>query len=311
MYIDCLLDSSIPHDLLNEYSEELDASAFRPSGVPDTVPEDHSESPVQSQEQHANHSGTASYGSVSPAGGTNGDSPVSAAAKHKHTPRDIFRRSESMPLLQDADDAVDGENADDRAEVSGPSPEDYAGPKPNLPWLEDAEVDSDDPIVTLAIWVNMVANIILLAGKIVVVASVPSMSVLASLVDAVLDFLSTAIIWTTTRLISAGQKDQSRYPVGRRRYELSAGSRPVYFRELLTFVWQIGAGWRSGIFHHHDYLFCASCSPVSPDSVRIESRHLAAGHTGDCHHGLHDCHQGCCVALVSHGQKLICSGPVG
>jgi divalent metal cation (Fe/Co/Zn/Cd) transporter len=63
----------------------------------------------------------------------------------------------------------------------------------------------------------MIANIVLLAGKIAVIISVPSMSVLASLVDGVLDFLSTAIVWTTTRLISAGQQDQHHYPVGRRR----------------------------------------------------------------------------------------------
>ncbi|GAM86855.1 hypothetical protein ANO11243_048750 [Dothideomycetidae sp. 11243] len=44
-----------------------------------------------------------------------------------------------------------------------------------------------------------------------------SVSVLASLVDAALDFLSTAIIWTTTYLIS--KSDQYNYPVGRRRLE--------------------------------------------------------------------------------------------
>ena len=47
------------------------------------------------------------------------------------------------------------------------------------------------------------------------VPSVPSVSVLASLVDAALDFLSTGIVWTTTWLIS--QQDQYKYPVGRRR----------------------------------------------------------------------------------------------
>lgn len=93
------------------------------------------------------------------------------------------------------------------------------GPKPNLPWLEEAELDSDSPIVTWAIWLNLIANAVLLAGKLVVVISVPSMSVLASLVDAVLDFLSTAIVWTTTRLISSSQQDQHSYPVGRRRLE--------------------------------------------------------------------------------------------
>ena len=103
-----------------------------------------------------------------------------------------------------------------RASLSG-TVEDGSGPRPNLPWLEDGDIDSDDPVVTLAIWINFIANTILLAGKIAVIVSVPSMSVLASLVDAVLDFLSTAIVWTTTRLISASHHDQYSYPVGRRR----------------------------------------------------------------------------------------------
>lgn len=40
---------------------------------------------------------------------------------------------------------------------------------------------------------------------------------MASLVDAMLDFLSTIIVWITTLLIS--KQDQYRYPVGRRRLE--------------------------------------------------------------------------------------------
>lgn len=40
---------------------------------------------------------------------------------------------------------------------------------------------------------------------------------LASLVDAMLDFLSTVIVWVTTWLIR--KQDQYRYPVGRRRLE--------------------------------------------------------------------------------------------
>ncbi len=71
--------------------------------------------------------------------------------------------------------------------------------------------------MTFAIYLNLVANLILLIMKIVVVALSSSVSVLASLVDAALDFLSTAIIWVVTWLI--GRKDQYAYPVGRRRLE--------------------------------------------------------------------------------------------
>ncbi|KAG8421570.1 hypothetical protein J3458_003439 [Metarhizium acridum] len=227
MYIDCLLDSSIPHDLLNEYNAELEASAFKPIDVPATITEEPgtsqslsaslSASLTASMEQHAQTTG--SYGTVN---GNANSSPVDEFSKQvalpqKRTPKDIFRSSENLPLLKHSHD--DSEEEDHTARPALPSSSSDSGPRPNLPWLEDAEIDSDDPIVTLAIWVNMIANIILLVGKVAVIVSVPSMSVLASLVDAVLDFLSTAIVWTTTRLISAGQQDQHHYPVGRRRLE--------------------------------------------------------------------------------------------
>ena len=217
MYIDCLLDSSIPHEMMDEYCAELDASAFRPQGVPDTIDEE-GPSPTP-HSASTERSGLPSYGTTTPSEEVSGGGRLPA----KRTPKDIFRSSENLPLLQhpDADDNV--------SEVVAPSAA-VSGPKPNLPWLENAEVDSDDPVVNLAIWVNMIANIILLAGKIAVVISVPSMSVLASLVDAMLDFLSTAIVWTTTRLISSSQKDQYHYPVGRRRY----ASTHIYLRILQT-----------------------------------------------------------------------------
>ncbi|RCI07935.1 hypothetical protein L249_5849 [Ophiocordyceps polyrhachis-furcata BCC 54312] len=227
MYIDCLLDSSIPHDLLNEYSAELEASAFRPIDVPPTI----SEEPVLASSLANSVDIQPSYGSVTPPSGTVSSLPT---LPQKRTPKDIFRSSESMPLLQHDDDGVDDDDDDDQDQDDSsnrprnnnrqpPAPRTPQngddGPKPILPWLEDGDIDSDDPIVTVAIWINLIANLVLLIGKVIVIISVPSMSVLASLVDATLDFLSTAIVWTTTRLISSGQKDQYHYPVGRRRLE--------------------------------------------------------------------------------------------
>ncbi|KAK6354263.1 hypothetical protein TWF730_008676 [Orbilia blumenaviensis] len=75
----------------------------------------------------------------------------------------------------------------------------------------------DERIVKVAIYVNLAANTILLAGKIAVTLLTSSLSVLASLVDSALDFLSTAIIGLTTYLIS--RRDAHRYPIGRRRLE--------------------------------------------------------------------------------------------
>ncbi|KXJ95931.1 hypothetical protein Micbo1qcDRAFT_144249 [Microdochium bolleyi] len=125
----------------------------------------------------------------------------SIAKKVKRTPKDIYRATETTPLFK-----FDEEEEDDGV------------PKPDIPWLdEDDDLDSSDRVVMVAIYVNFTANLILLLGKVAVVASVSSMSVLASLVDAILDFLSTAIVWTTTWLI--GRQDQYKYPVGRRKLE--------------------------------------------------------------------------------------------
>ncbi|RYP39496.1 hypothetical protein DL767_002230 [Monosporascus sp. MG133] len=214
LYIDRLLDSSLPHDLLNEYNN-MPRSSFRGVEVPDTI----SEEPGNALPARSLDSGLAT-GNGTPASpqspeyqSTNDNTadddaqakPQSASAtkKVKRTPRDIYRATETTPLF-----------------INGDEEDEYWGdnPKPEIPWLEDdGDLDSSSPIVALAIYVNFAANVILLAGKIAVVVSVPSMSVLASLVDAVLDFLSTVIVWTTTWLIS--RQDQYAYPVGRRRLE--------------------------------------------------------------------------------------------
>jgi hypothetical protein len=179
IYIDRLLDSSLPHDLLNEYTHTPSSgpSTYRESfGVPATISEDED--------------------SIYIATG-----PGTLPKRVKRTPREIYRISEEhVPLLQ-------GEEDDD----------DYDGPKPEIPGMEDDSVESGDRIVQIAIYVNLAANTILLAGKLAVIFLTNSLSVLASLVDAALDFLSTAIVWTTTRLIE--RQDHYRYPVGRRRLE--------------------------------------------------------------------------------------------
>ncbi|AEO65776.1 uncharacterized protein THITE_2113186 [Thermothielavioides terrestris NRRL 8126] len=137
------------------------------------------------------------------------------------TPRAIYRPTETTPLFSARDGAADGAHGhgdDDVACEEDPGGDLETGRlKPEIPWLEDDVVDSDAPIVTLAVYINFAANAILLAGKIAVIVSVPSVSVLASLVDALLDFLSTVIVWITTWLIR--KQDQYRYPVGRRRLE--------------------------------------------------------------------------------------------
>jgi hypothetical protein len=186
LYIDRLLDSSLPHDLLNEYNDApgtASSSALRSVEVPPTICE---EPRMPSSE----------VGASTPAGNGTG----TLTKKVKRTPREIYKvSSELSPLLREAED------------------DDWDGPKPEIPGMEDDSVESGDRIVQVAIYINFAANTILLAGKIAVIVLTSSLSVLASLVDAALDFLSTGIVWTTTRLIAT--RDQYQYPVGRRRLE--------------------------------------------------------------------------------------------
>lgn len=210
-YIDKLLDSSLPHDLVNEYND-MPASAFRRGvEVPNTISEEpgtpsSNGQPIPSPTSaSAQGSGSASgSGSGSGSGyGTNGPRKV------KRTPKDIYRPSETSPLVSShSSQSGDPEEEEEEEEGAG---------KVEIPFLEDDDVDSGARIVTIAIYVNFAANAILLLGKMAVVLSVPSVSVLASLVDAALDFLSTVIVWTTTTLIA--RQDSYRYPVGRRRLE--------------------------------------------------------------------------------------------
>lgn len=214
LYIDRLLDSSLPHDLLNEYNDLLHSSIQGPV-VPETISEEAASVPrsitVATGSRQSSGGDIASVTtnpqSELPGGDFNdsdGDIPPpkeTSSKKVKRTPKNIYRPTETTPLFNNDED------------------EEHGIPKPEIPWLddEDEDLDSSSPVVTLAIYVNFTANVLLLAGKIAVMTSVSSMSVLASLVDAVLDFLSTVIVWITTVLIS--RQDQYKYPVGRRRLE--------------------------------------------------------------------------------------------
>ena len=71
-----------------------------------------------------------------------------------------------------------------------------------------------------AININVIANIILLAGKIVAAFYSGSLSLIASLVDSALDLLCTLIVWSTNKLVQWRLKTLRRnFPVGRKRLE--------------------------------------------------------------------------------------------
>lgn len=178
LYIDKLLDSSLPHSLIQEYNQP----GRKRVEVPQTISE-------ETQSQRTPDS--SQDGALSPT--TNGDTQ----GRVKRTPKNLYKISnEHTPLLEE-------EEGD----------ESY----PEISYDEDEDVESGSPIVTVALYINLAANLVLLIGKIAVIVLTSSLSVLASLVDAALDFLSTAIVWVTTKLIA--HQDQHAYPIGRRRLE--------------------------------------------------------------------------------------------
>lgn len=176
LYIDRLLDSSLPHDLIQEYNQPA---------IMHTISEEPSTPP-----------GKGIPNAPTPTTPTEGGD--AAHKRPKRTPKDLYKLpDESTPLLDD------GERDCDYPAIK------YSD--------DDNEAETGSPVVMVAIYINLTANISLLAGKIVVIVLTSSLSVLASLVDAALDFLSTAIVWTTTKLIS--RQDSYAYPIGRRRLE--------------------------------------------------------------------------------------------
>ncbi|KAI9841464.1 MAG: hypothetical protein M1837_000682 [Sclerophora amabilis] len=180
-YIDRLLDSSIPHTLIQEYHQ--------PSvEIPQTIDEE----PVG----RGDDTDVSAANSV-PSTPTDG---YGTKGRLKRTPKNIYRvPEENTPLLSDGFREADSDESQQKQDD------------------QDASDESESRVVTVAIYINLIANTILLASKIAVIVLTSSLSVLASLVDAALDFLSTAIVWTTTRLVA--RRDQYSYPVGRRRLE--------------------------------------------------------------------------------------------
>ncbi|KAF2199668.1 hypothetical protein GQ43DRAFT_456995 [Delitschia confertaspora ATCC 74209] len=200
LYIDRLLDSSLPHNLIQEYSNSSTVK------VPPTISEESHSNPTSPRPLTSGYSSfngdlVGGTNSTNGTDGINGLENGKSQVKVKRTPKNLYKvPSEQTPLLPRTDD------------------DDLEAGRIDMPeFVPDEETDSSDPIVTVAIYLNLAANTALLIMKIVVTILTSSLSVIASLVDAALDFLSTAIVWTTARLIS--RKDQYAYPVGRRRLE--------------------------------------------------------------------------------------------
>ncbi|KAJ5165707.1 Cation efflux protein [Penicillium coprophilum] len=166
LYIDRLLDSSLPHNLIEDYNGCNHAAG---NGI--ISPED------QEPER------TAKVGRI------------------KRTPHNLYRvPSETTPLIHSP-------GLEDGPSEPFPDIESHGGMSP----------DDEERVINLAIRINFVANVALLGSKIAIMAMTSSMSMLAGLVDGVLDFFSTVIVWITTIMIR--RQDRNRYPISRRRLE--------------------------------------------------------------------------------------------
>lgn len=247
MYIDRLLDSSLPHDLIQEYQlrETSAVSKLRQENLPETIEEErnghghgHGNGYSNSHSNsHRNGNGNGmrnsqtdlqrvyperhgSFDSIDADGGFWANGNVESQPpppKVKRTPKDIYSFKASA---NNSEEALSDEGDEREPLLSGRQTRGDVeeGPSPGIPELEyEEEASSQSRIVTVAIVINVVANTALLIMKLVVVLLSSSVSVLASLVDAALDFLSTVIVGITTRLIS--RTDQYAFPIGRRRLE--------------------------------------------------------------------------------------------
>lgn len=186
MYIDRLLDSSLPHNLIQEYTN-LESGAVK---IPSTIAEESSTSstplavtPGASTPSNPSENGNGPLSSRSSnTYGSNGSN--GGPAKLKRTPKNLYKvpeNDENTPLLSN-DDTVD----DEEEQISNPQLKD---------WVPEEDEDTESPVVKFALYINIAANAVLLILKVVAAVMTSSLSVVASLVDAALDFLSTAIIW--------------------------------------------------------------------------------------------------------------------
>jgi cation diffusion facilitator family transporter len=211
MYIDRLLDSSLPHNLIQEYTQH-EAGGVK---IPTTITEESSLNGTPAATPGARTPGSLHEPGSAPlssqSSGTYGTNSSNGAqqTKVKRTPKNLYKvpeTDENTPLLS-TDNAVHDDD-DEEAMLSNPKLSE---------WVPEEDEDTDSPIVKVALYTNLAANTALLILKIIVAVMTSSLSVVASLVDAALDFLSTGIIWVTSWMIA--RQDRYAYPVGRRRLE--------------------------------------------------------------------------------------------
>ncbi|CAL5871524.1 uncharacterized protein PFLUO_LOCUS5777 [Penicillium psychrofluorescens] len=150
---------------------------------------------------HHRHVHTPANGSSPPTEAPEADLPKPKISRIKRTPHNLYRvpsADETAPLLS-----------------STQSSWEHFMPDVESPGIQSPE--AEERMIHLAIRINFIANVVLLISKIAIMVLTSSMSVLAGLVDGVLDFLSTVIIWFTAIMIR--HQDRNQYPITRRRLE--------------------------------------------------------------------------------------------
>ncbi|KAF7300271.1 Cation diffusion facilitator [Mycena kentingensis (nom. inval.)] len=123
-------------------------------------------------------------------------------------PDTVFSAFARAPTLIEADEPTPGP----RTSTNGDFEE--------QPLLPESREEKRERAEKIALNVNILVNILLLATKGVAVLLSSSVSLLASFVDSALDFLSTLIIWGAS--VASSRKDGSTkflYPTGKKRFE--------------------------------------------------------------------------------------------
>ena len=209
LYIDRLLDSSLPHNLIQEYMNLESGGVNIPSPIREESSPSASPIAISPSGKTATNSSVSGSASISNYGTNSTNSFSQAKCAVKRTPKNLYKVPESdetSPLLAQLDGGSVFED-DVEQDIDSRLKD----------WVPEEDEDTESPIVKVALYINLAANTVLLIMKIIAAVMTSSLSVLASLVDAALDFLSTAIVWITSWMIS--RQDRYAYPVGRRRLE--------------------------------------------------------------------------------------------
>ncbi|RDW63393.1 hypothetical protein BP6252_10938 [Coleophoma cylindrospora] len=130
-----------------------------------------------------------------------GQTQANTQKRSQRTRRDIYQApDDNTPLFADCDS------------------DDLDGPIPILPYfMHDESSSTNERIVIIAIYMYLIMHLLVLIGKMKVFWTSRSLAVLASLVNAALNLVSSAIVWRTIRVVT--QPDVYSYPIGRRKLE--------------------------------------------------------------------------------------------